>query len=585
MKRISMLGLVAAAMFAVPLFLMAAPVAALPTQTSFHADGPNYVAEATGRGATESEAQNDALRTAIGVIMESLGKDRLFTELFRKNPPVTMSWKNLSSRQEGAAWSVKVRLVVDDESLRLLYNTGYVSTVSTMLDEAEKRLADAERLESDARKEELLARLGAAMSLYWQTRDACDAGLDLLAPIGDAAVFSTSGKKKAPELREILTTIRATADSGYDRVSTAERGLASDQSQASALAAIASLETQIAETEDWSKGLADEAATVESTSRAELQAQSDELAARHRSMSDARLALARVEQVVPRANQTTHARIDIQRRRIDTVLAYMRKTKSLIDQELRDPAIARTKRTQNIRWMLLHQPTGALSVRLYSPFGLDPESRDIAFIDTGRFEFGLRSEGAFGGDQGLWISTAFKKDDAVLATPSGGQIVKNSGYTQSIDLGYYRHGLLGAGLTWDWLRRVDGQSVDKRLSLHAFVGGMDQSNSYATWLGTLSWEVPYELSSFEAANVFNFSLISIVRLGRVVELDTSLSLRPRQNASYGYDGVLRYSAGAGFHLPGPFLWGLEFAGSTASSFYGSYDQTASYIRMFAEYSL
>lgn len=570
--------LAALALFAV------VPVAALPSQSTFHADGPNYIAEATGRGATESEAQNDALRTAIGVIMDSLGKDRLFAELFRKNPPVTMSWKNVSSRQ-GASWSVKVRLVVDDESLRLLYNTAYVSTVSTMLDEAEKRLADAERLESEARKAELLAQIGTAMSLYWQTKDACDAGLDLLAPIGDAAVFSTGGKKKAPELREILSTIRTTADSGYDRVATAERGLASDQSQASALAAIATIETQIAETEAWSKGLADKAARVESTGRAELTALSDELAARDRSLSDARLALSRVEQAVPRANQTTHARIDIQRRRIDTASAYLRKTKSLVDQELRDPAIARTKRAQNIRWMLLHQPTGALALRLYSPFGLDPQSRDVAFIDTGRFEFSLRSEAAFGGSQGLWISTAFRKDDAVLATPSGGQVVKNSGYTQSIDLGYYRHGLLGVGLTWDWLRRVDGESMDKRLALHAFVGGMNQSNTYATWLGTLSWEVPYETPSFEAANVFNFGLESIVRLGRVVELDAALSLRPRQNACYGFDGVLRYSAGAGFHLPGPFLWGLEFAGSTASSFAGSYDQTASYIRMFAEYSL
>ncbi len=120
-------------------------VSALPKGTTFAAEGPNYIAEASGKGLTESEAQNDALRTAIGVIMESLNKDRLFSELFLKNPPVTMSWEKLSSEKSPTSWTVMIKLVVDDESLRLLYNTAYVSTVSTMLDGAETRLSDAER--------------------------------------------------------------------------------------------------------------------------------------------------------------------------------------------------------------------------------------------------------------------------------------------------------------------------------------------------------------------------------------------------------------------------------------------------------
>ena len=66
---------------------------------SFEVRGLDYVIEVTGRGATEVEALNDARLAAILQAMESLGRDRLFTELFLKNPPVTMNFTSLSSEK------------------------------------------------------------------------------------------------------------------------------------------------------------------------------------------------------------------------------------------------------------------------------------------------------------------------------------------------------------------------------------------------------------------------------------------------------------------------------------------------------
>jgi hypothetical protein len=207
-------------------------------------------------------------------------------------------------------------------------------------------------------------------------------------------------------------------------------------------------------------------------------------------------------------------------------------------------------------------------------------------MDTGRFEFGLRSEGAFGGDRGFWISSSFRKDDAALALPAGdGGLAKNTGYSQNLDLGFYGRGLFGAGIGWDWLRRVDGDSVEKRLALRALAGGMAEGGEEAAWLLTLSWELPYELSAFELANYLNFGLDGLLRLGSAVELGAGLSYRLRESVSYGYETSLRYNAGVGVRLPKPFLWGLEFAGHAAKPLGGGAQREASYLRLFLEYSL
>jgi hypothetical protein len=574
------------ALFIVICAAAALPAAAQPKDAQFSVEGPNYVAQAVGRGDSEAQAQNEALRAAIGVIMEALNKDRLYTELFLKNPPVSMNWKKLSAEQGLRLWTVRIALTVDDESLRILQNGAYLSTVSNLLDDAEEGFLEAEKSVVAARTAESDGQLGRAMSLYWQARDAAESGLALISSIGDAAIFSSQTKKKAPELREVLDALRASAVSGYDRIRAAERGLAEDESLSSALAALAAIDAEVAAIEDWAESIGPRASAVEGSPRAELMAFGDELASRLRSLSDSRLALARVEPLVPKSKELVRVRLDVNRKRIERTERYLKSTKAAVDREIRDPAIARAKRAQNLRWAFLHEPSGALALRLYSPFGLDPSAKDIAFMDTGRFEFGLRSEGAFGGDKGFWISSSLFKDDAVLALPSGaGGLAKNTGYSQNLDLGFYGRGLFGAGISWDWLRRVDGESVEKRLALRALAGGMDEGAKRAAWLMALSWELPYELNSFELANYLNFGLDGLLRLGNAVELGAGLSYRVRESVGYGYDASLRYNAGAGLRLPKPFLWGLEFAGHAAKPLGGGSSIAASYIRMFLEYSL
>lgn len=207
-------------------------------------------------------------------------------------------------------------------------------------------------------------------------------------------------------------------------------------------------------------------------------------------------------------------------------------------------------------------------------------------MDTGRFEFALRAEGSLGKEKGLWIATVVEKDDAVLSeTTFTGDDVKNTGYAQSVDLGLYGRSLFGVGMTWDWLRRVSGQSVDKRLALRAFLGGLDDDGGTAAWLAALSWELPYDMNEFAMVNYLNIGLDAFARFGTAAEVNASLALRPREGLD-SYDTSLRYSVGAGFRLPKPFLWGAEYAGHAARPIDASDGgRSASYVRLFLEYSL
>jgi hypothetical protein len=556
---------------------------------SFEAQGLDYVIEVTGRGATEVEALNDARLAAILQAMESLGRDRLFTELFLKNPPVTMSFKPLSSEKTLSGWSVRIRLVVDDESLRLLYNSLYISTVTTILDSAEANLLQAEKLGAEARSAETEGQIGRAMSLYWQARDASETGLGLLEPIGDAAVVSTSGRKKAPELREVLTAVRTTMANGYDRIKSAERSLADDKELASVVDALSGIEEMLFEVDDWMKSISPLVSQVEQQTKEALIALRDQLDIRHKTLTDSRLVLSRLEKLVPKSNELLGNRIDIARRKIDRNASYLASSRKTVDREIRNPAIVRAKRAQTTRWLLLHEPTRSLSLRLYSPFGLDPGSNDFSFMETNRIEFGLAAEKAFGDSSGLWLRTTLRKDDAVLALPAG---TKNTGYSQAIDLGFFGKGLIGLGYGWDWLRRSDGESLQRKSVLRAFAGGMTGQPRTPLWLAVLSWELPYDTDEFDGvdgllwSNTLNFGLDGTLRLGSFAELDAGLSWRARQTvASEGsLDEVFRYSIGAGFRLPKPLLWGVEYAGHSASASSSEKTVAASYVRLYLEYT-
>lgn len=564
---------------------------ALPKDSNFLVDGPNYIAEASGKGLSEAEAQNDALNNAILVVMDSLGKDRLFLELFKKNIPFTMTWKKLSSEKSISGWTVKLKLIIDDESLRLLYNTAYISTVSTLLDGAENRMMDGERLAKEARIAESDGQIARALSLYWQSQDACDAGLDLITSVGDAAIFSSQSKKKAPELREILVTLRNSAASGYERIQAMGKTLAADEELESAITALEKIEKEINEIEIWSSNLSSIIGSIEGMPKTELQAMSDELTIKKNILDDSRMALSRIEDSVPKSRELIKARIDVARRRTDSLSGYIKNSKKYIDTEIRDPAIARAKRSKALRWAFLHDPNGSLALRFYTPFAMDVLSKDIKFKKTGLFEFELNSEQAFGDYKGVWIASSFKKQDYPLYqlipyTETLEGFTKSTAFSQSLDLGFFGKTMFGAGIEWDWLHLLEGETLERRLLIRAIFGTVDTKSKMASFLAVLSWEIPDETNDIFSGNLLNIGADITGRLAKAVELKAGASFRCREAIDGSFNELLMYYVGAGFRLPKPFLWGLELKGYQVNPVgQNTISNSDIFLRMIFEYSL
>ncbi len=559
---------------------------AQPGAASFKVDGLEYEAVAEGQGVTEADAVNNARLSALAVIMKSLDKDKLFSELVMKNPPLTMSFATKEAVKSGAGWKATVTVRVDDESLRIIFNSVYVSTVVNLLDQAEANLGKAESLAEMAKQAEIKTDLGKALSYFWQSRDLCDAGLYLLEPISDATVFSTTGKKKTQDLREILKTVRTSMLAGYERIKSAEKSLAQDESMVSAVSELEKAEKAVIEIEAWLDSINPQLEKLEGTPKETLVTLKNKMDLNLRTLNDQRLALGRIEDAVPKDRDLFLSRIDVARRGIDRSRKFLADSRSLVDREIRSPAIVRAKRAQTAKWVFMHKPTRALSLRLYSPFGIDPGSNEFAFLDTGRFEFNVSSEGAFGKSDGIWIQTSLKKDDAILFQETE-EFVKNTGYNQVINLGFYGEKLFGVGFNWDWYRQAAGQAVNKRLSPRVFLGGFQEDSKDVFWLLSASWEVPYQRDVFLASNTLNFGLDGNLRLGKIVDLDAGLSLRARELEEATLYTCFRYSLGAGFRLPAPFLWGLEFAGqvATLAEVEDQEPFTSIYFRFFIEYSL
>ncbi|OHD76960.1 MAG: hypothetical protein A3J97_03960 [Spirochaetes bacterium RIFOXYC1_FULL_54_7] len=87
-------------------------------------------------------------------------------------------------------------------------------------------------------------------------------------------------------------------------------------------------------------------------------------------------------------------------------------------------------------------------------------------------------------------------------------------------------------------------------------------------------------------NTLNFGLDGTLRLGTFAELDAGLSWRARETVAPGgtLDEVFRYSIGAGFRLPKPLLWGIEYAGHAAATAGEGTSRSASYVRLYLEYT-
>ena len=343
-----------------------------------------------------------------------------------------------------------------------------------ILDKAE---AESDEADAHARGRGFAAEAerdsGQPLDRYGIAIDGCRSALELLDPVADPTLFSSKGKRTAPDLKKGLSSILEQASAGVERIKKAEAALNAGESSAEALgvadSAIGSADAAQSFLDEIAPALGD----VSSLGEEKLVPLRDRISMQRRTLADSKAALERAKSEQPKdkgstlangstfanangstfanangstfanANGSTFAndKLDFARRRLDTADASLTAAYHTVDREIRDPAERRAERAQALRWTLLHEPREYLSVRAYLPFMFSAGGQGI---EGSPFEGKASLEGAFAfGDGGVWVRSQGELASTDLEPgESGGDELA---CTQSFDFGIWGKTLFFAG--------------------------------------------------------------------------------------------------------------------------------------------
>lgn len=563
--------------------------------SNFRTVGENYFADAVAEAPKEIEAINGAKIMALNAIFDSLQKDALFKDLFLKNPPISINFEvKKIERTLSGAYKASVTVKVDEESIRILYNGAYFQTVNNLLDKTELDLTQIEKTLDSAKKLEVNRKLGEAQAAYWQALDQCDAVLSYLSAIDDGSIMSTKDRKKAPELKAVIAGHKKRAQEGVTRLKNSEKLLVEDVELKNLEELIAQAEAETEKAASFLASILKTAANPEQENRSRLIKTRDDILAQIKLLDDAKLSLDRNYSKIPEDRAYLKSRLDLSFQRIARYKTELDSAYRSINLEITDPLIGRAEREAQIKWIFFHNPSDTIAFRMYLPFGLVTASNNTHFEYTARFDFQARLEGCFNFSDnfGLWLKTRLDKTDIPLSTSNTVSMQKNTTWSEEIDAGFYSGLLYGAGFAFDWLRTIDGIEIPKQSAYRLHIGAVDTKTPKNTALLTLSFYTPPEKNFVFFRDFLSFGLEGILRLGNVLNIEGKVyhKVLARNASANLFDSVFAYSLGAGFRLPAPFLWALEYTGTSAEALNGDGSSTGiknsnAYFRMFLEYAL
>jgi hypothetical protein len=505
----------------------------------------DYSAEGAGRGAAQADAVEAAKIDAVNKLIlqvvkyDTVFRDLFLTEAFKSDwfgePVVTILGK--------ADFSAVVTLAVDEGIIDSLYLGRYSTTVGSLLDAAETALAEVQGFQAEGSRTESNGDLGGAESAYRRAEAKAGEIQRYLDPIRDASYFSAEGKRKAPELQQLVASVKQTAADGIARIRESQRQLEVNAQAQAVLDLLETVETELYDRDDDLDAVHPIASSPRSYETDQL------IAARNR--IDAGLdALKRRGALVRDKVKTLTPDLAYPRTRSTLILdkiASLERALSSARSQVSGEIFRRSAFMRTVSWTFLHDPLDAVAVGLFFPVGVAPTGDGTESFEL-PLQFDARAEAAFGvGGGGFWARTRLNYGSEFAFT----QI--NETLTQSLDLGFFGGAVFGLGLRWDWQRR-DGadRSVDPvtALSLNLGASGSDLGDGRLTplWLVSLSYELPRG-GGFVLARDVNVALETILRPSRWIRLDAGIATRARGDADGSWEWIGSLSAGVGVRLP------------------------------------
>jgi hypothetical protein len=547
------------------LLLVSFPLAA---QTNVSEAVPGvFTASGSGTAASEAEAEEAARLDAVNnVVFKEMRHDSVYRDLF-----VSEAFKNgwfdpaKTKKDEAGKWTAIVTIRVDESLAEALYVGRYSTTVGSLLDAAEEAFIEIKALQNKGGTSESNGDLAAAESAYRRAESKAVETMRYLGPVEDAMFFSSTGNRKAPELKALIVAAKDASVDSIARIRSAQERLAMDAEARNVLDLLDSVEADLVPAEEAADALHPLAAAPRSY---ETQLLRDgeargrsvrESLARKRGIVAGRTANLPAEMTYPKT------RAELLLDRIDALDRSLKTSVAAISSEL-------TKRKPAVKiaaWTLNHQPLDFLSIGVLFPFGLSPQAGGTVGVRLPA-AWNVRAEGAFPmGAGGFWARSRFRAGDEDSTTVSDYTV------TQGIDVGFFGKRLVGFGFRWDWLR--EDESGDRSSSIPAIaltlgdVGeGLGKTTYAPWWTVTAAWELPSDNTVKSKDNVIpvralNLALDATIRPSTWLRFDADASARTRtREASDWWIGSLGF--GFGFRLPvlKPLLWKLRWEGSMTS---------------------
>ncbi len=525
-------------------------------------------------GAAAAGSREEALRLAKAAALErifrEIGKDKIFAEMFISAWPEAIETfvEQVTERDGGFAVSLSVSVTQTEV---MLTESNYRVTVEELLnkssgivDEIDTNLRNAQELLEEA-------KLLEAHTAYRFAKSRTNEARDLLQNIGDKSLLSISGKNVSALLEEIAS-LETRTETGIAHI---EKQIAEDESERS----LQLLSQELDELQALVAKLA-----LHSPFYDLPQSQLEEY------RIDVESGLAKCTPIVerlsdylttvPEEKELLASRIDLALQDAQRTRAKLTKMHEELQLEIRVPRLVRQERAsrrarlwgglaQAAKYLFLHTPREILTLHYTLPLTWDMDGPPQT---TGEFEYRIRAEGAF--DMGLWVEAQLQQELIPMLDST------NYRLSSEVGLGFFGSTLLGAGLGWDWLRRIypelpalsDEGFADgaRELYVKAFLGGMSSDQQRVDWLLSAHYRLPALSGAFTPLYALNLNTELYIRAGRILLLsaDTSFGGHQKRAVDLEQDCVIpdctlfrfAWGVGLGVRLPPPVTIGAGYRG-------------------------
>jgi hypothetical protein len=566
MSAVYRVSLAQALFFCTVLLVGIASVSAQGTDTEAARPGV-FVAVGFGSASSQVDAVEAArLDAANNVVFKEMRRDSVYRDLFVPEAFKNGWFDGAELKKNGTLkWTATVTIKVDESVAEALYLGRYSTTVGALLDSAEEALAEIRSLQDKGGTAEANGDLGAAETAYRRAEAKAVETMRYLGPVEDATFFSSTGNRKAPELKSLIVAAKGSAEDGVGRIRSAQERLAMDAKARNVLALLETVERDLSSADAAADELHPLAAAPRSYETQLLRDAEgrgrnvrESLGRRRKIVEDQTSGLGE-EMTYPRT------RADLLLDQIDSLDRSLKTSISAIAGELR----SRSQVAKIAAWTIDHEPKDYLSLGLLFPFGVSPRSGGTAVVGLPA-TFDARGEGAFPfGRGGFWARSRLRAGEEDSTNTSDYTI------SQGIDIGLFNTKLIGIGLRWDWLREdEDGDRSDSITAVAVTFGdvgeGLGEKTYAPRWTLTAAWEIPKEdesqvESDFLPLSSMNIALDTTLRPNPWIRFDADASARTRSRDD-GDWWVGNLGFGFGFRLPfaKPLLWKLRWEGSSTS---------------------